>query len=122
MPFVRLLGRLTPSFVPTARNPYGLFRSWRWRKAVRTSAYEGYPTHWDICCTSDRACEYVCEIRRADEVVPDLEPAHALIRAEALALALDEDVGVGEAAAGWMSAQRNSPEWDWRRTESRASA
>ena len=27
-------------------------------------------------------------------------------------------VGVGEAAAGWMSAQRNSPEWDWRRTES----
>ena len=66
MPVVRFLGRLTPSFVSTARNPYGLFRSWRWRKAVRTSAYEGCPTHWDICCTSDRACEYVCEIRRAD--------------------------------------------------------
>ena len=37
------------------------------------------------------------EIRRADKAVPDLEPAHGLVRAEALALALNEDVGVGEA-------------------------
>lgn len=66
MPFVRLLGRLTPSFVPTARNPYGLFRSLRWRKAVKMSAYEGCPTRWDIRCTSDRAAAYVCEVRDAD--------------------------------------------------------
>ena len=66
MPFVRLLGRLTPSFVSTARNPYGLFRSLRWRKAVKMSAYEGCPTRWDIRCTSDRAAAYVCEVRDAD--------------------------------------------------------
>ena len=66
MPRVRLLGRLTPSFVPTARNPYGLFRSWRWRKAVKMSAYEGSPARWDIRCTSDRAAAYVCEVRHAD--------------------------------------------------------
>ena len=66
MPRVRILGRLTPSFVPTARNPYGLFRSWRWRKAVKMSAYEGCPTCWDIRCTSDRAAAYVCEVRDAD--------------------------------------------------------
>ena len=66
MPRVRLLGRLTPSFVPTARNPYGLFRSWRWRKAVKMSAYEGSPARWDIRCTSDCAAAYVCEVRHAD--------------------------------------------------------
>lgn len=66
MPLVRFLGRLTPSFVPTARNPYGLFRSWRWRKAVKMSAHQGCPTRWDIRCTSDRAAAYVCEVRGAD--------------------------------------------------------
>ena len=37
------------------------------------------------------------EVRRADKVVPDLEPAHGLVREEAIASPLDEDVGVGKA-------------------------
>ena len=82
MPRVRLLGRLTPSFVPTARNPYGLFRSWRWRKAVKMSAYEGCPTRWDIRCTSDRAAAYVCEVRGADG---------SLVFAQRLALVVGEN-------------------------------
>ena len=83
MPVVRFLGRLTPSFVSTARNPYGLFRSWRWRKAVKVSAYEGCPSRWDIRCTSDRAAAYVCEIHHADG---------ALAFAQRLALAAGENV------------------------------
>ena len=83
MPFVRFLGRLTPSFVPPARNPYGLFRSWRWRKAVKMSACEGCPSRWDIHCTSDRAAAYVCEIRHADG---------ALAFARRLALVAGENV------------------------------
>ncbi len=66
MPIVRFLGCLVPRFVSPARNPYGIFRSLRWRKAVRRSEWEGSPSRWDIRCVSDRAATYVCEVRKAD--------------------------------------------------------
>lgn len=65
--FARFGARLTPRFVPYWRNPWGLYRSFRWRLVRLMSKTVSSPSTWSVCVSSVRPVNLVVSLARGDQ-------------------------------------------------------
>lgn len=62
-PLAVKLASWCPHMIPYWRNPYGLFRSWRWRKVVRKAECAGRPEVWKGTVVAEKPERLAFEVR-----------------------------------------------------------
>ena len=69
--------------VPYGRGPYGIFRSVRWRRAMRQAEYAEQPDRWRLEVSSDKTVKLMFEVKDSDGNILLAKVADAGIHAKA---------------------------------------